>query len=68
MVTYKTKAGQCWDEIAFEQLGDCKYTADLLKANPTKLNYFIFPANVELTIPEIEKPTAKVNSLPAWFN
>lgn len=67
MVVYKTKAGQMWDEIAFEQLGNCKYVSELMAANPTKLNYFVFPANVELNLPEIEEPTAKVTSLPAWW-
>lgn len=66
--TYLTKAGQMWDEVAFEIFGDCKYTADLMKANPDLLCWFIFPAGIELKLPEIEKPTAKNNLLPAWFS
>lgn len=68
-MTIQTRAGQCWDEVAFEYLGDCKYVAELMEANTDKLNYFIFPAGVELTLPEIEKKaTTKSLQLPSWYS
>ena len=66
MVVYKTKAGQMWDEIAFEQLGNCKYVSELMAANPDKLQTFIFSAGETIVIPDIEEPVQKIN-LPAWY-
>ena len=64
---YKTKSGQMWDEIAFEQLGDCKYVEQLMDANRELLKkYFVFPAGVELEVPTIEAETVKT-ALPAWY-
>ena len=67
MVTYKTRAGQMWDEVAFEQLGDCRYVSNLMDANRDKLEYFVFPAGVELVLPEISTETVTTNLLPAWY-
>jgi len=67
MVIYKTKSGELWDEVAFHQLRDCKYVSNLMDANKDKLEYFVFPAGVELILPEIESETATAD-LPAWFN
>ena len=66
-MTIRTKSGQVWDEIAFIYLGNCKYTADLMAANPDKLEYFVFPAEVELVLPEIEDETANKSNLPSWY-
>ena len=51
----KTLAGDTWDLVAFREMGSCKYTPQLMKVNKDKLQYFVFPADVELTIPEIEE-------------
>lgn len=65
MVKYYTKSGETFDLIAFRELGDCKYTAELMDANRDKLNYAIFPADVELNLPEIKVEPTKLK-LPAW--
>lgn len=67
MVTYKTRAGQLWDEVAFEIYGDCRYVSNLMDANRDKLEYFAFPAGVELVVPEISTETVTTNLLPAWY-
>ena len=59
-----TKAGQMWDEIAYLETGDCRYVELLMNANRDKLNCFIFPAGVELKVPEI--PVELSSNLPAW--
>lgn len=60
---YKTKSGDSWDLIAHEQLGSSRYTPELMKANRDKLEYFTFPAGVELKMPEVEK---KISKKPPW--
>lgn len=63
MKTYLTKAGDMWDKIAFEQLGSEYYAPHLLRANPRLLHVLVFPANVEVQIPDIEQ---KLSKLPPW--
>lgn len=63
-MTYTTKSGDTWDTIAYEILGDCRYTEDLINANREYLTTFIFSAGVKLKIPEIEKK--KTKNLPLW--
>jgi len=63
---YSTKLNDTFDLIAYEIFGDCKYTADLLKANPDKLQTFIFSAGENLNVPEIEVKAATSN-LPSWY-
>ena len=53
MTTYITKAGDAFDSIAFEQLGSERLTPQLIDANPAHVKTFIFPAGVELVLPEI---------------
>lgn len=63
-MTYTTKSGDTWDIIAYETLGDCRYTEDLINANREYLTTYIFSAGVKLKIPEIEKKRTK--ELPPW--
>ena len=63
-MTYTTKSGDTWDTIAYETLGDCRYTEDLINANREHLTAFIFSAGVKLKIPVIEKK--KTKNLPIW--
>ena len=65
MVIYKTKSGDTFDKIAYEKLGDSKYLPQLLKNNPDKLETFIFPAGIEIILPEIETEASKASAL-AW--
>lgn len=59
---YRTIAGDSFDLIAYRVLGSEKYAVDLIKANPDHVQTFIFDANKELVIPEIE--TVKQSILP----
>lgn len=54
-----------WDSIAHTQLGSVSFTGDLLRANMRYKDYFIFPAGITLTLPEVD--TAQTaSSLPPW--
>ena len=50
---YRTKAGQMWDDIAFAIYGDCRYAVELMAANAQYLSYLIFPAGIELEVPNV---------------
>lgn len=64
MKTYTTKSGDMWDSIAHEQMGSTGYTDLLMRENLEHIYTYIFPAGIELSIPEVE---VKVNSLlPPW--
>ena len=52
--TYITTSGQTWDQIALDLYGDEHYCESIMDANPDKLDYLIFPAGVELKLPEDE--------------
>lgn len=64
-MTYTTKAGDAWDLIAYQQLGDEKYVPNLIDANRQHVETFIFHAGVELTLPDITEEQ-KVTKLPTW--
>ena len=64
MSTYTTKSGDMWDGIAYTQMGDVIYTDALIDANTEHVDTFIFPAGVELVIPEVIEATS--NDLPPW--
>lgn len=63
-MTYKTKSGEMWDEIAKRELGAEKYLVELVRANRQHINTFIFSAGVELELPVIEEKSAL--TLPPW--
>lgn len=67
MRTYRTQQGDTWDVIAlrmYPQIGAEKLTDILIEANPEHVHTVIFPANIELNIPDVEVPV--ITSLPAW--
>lgn len=69
MRKYTTIQGDTWDMIAFREyagLGGEKLTHILLDANTEHLNTVIFPAGVELNIPEVYAPASR--SLPPWVS
>lgn len=62
---YSTISGDTWDGIAYKTMGD-GYLMDLLIAeNPQHSDILVFPAGVELTIPDVEDETS--DTLPPWF-
>lgn len=63
-MTYVTKQGDMWDSIAFNVMGDCRFTDSLINANLTYRQIYIFTAGVVLVIPEVHD--APVSSLPPW--
>ena len=68
MRTYTTSQGDMWDRIApkmYPLVGGEMQMHVLLAANPEYRDTVIFPANVQLTIPDVEKPPSAVN-LPPW--
>ena len=64
-MTYTTRQGEMWDEISYNQLGSCRFTEALINANRKYVETFIFPANVELILPDVEEEI-KVPKLPPW--
>jgi len=66
MTTYSTSRGDTWDMIAYKQMGDCKYTNLLIKANQGYLPLLVFQAGVTLTIPDKPAPSTKDTYMPVW--
>lgn len=64
-MTYTTKAGEMWDDIAYRQLGSCRFTEALINANRKYVETFVFKSGVELILPDVEEEV-KVPKLPAW--
>lgn len=61
---YITVQGDMWDSIAYRQLGDVAYTDKLMALNPAYLDYYLFPAGITLTLPELSVETASSSPLP----
>lgn len=61
---YITTQGDTWDFISFKVYGEEHYIDKLIQYNSTYRDMTIFPANVELVIPEIE--IESVDTLPIW--
>lgn len=64
--TYQTKLGDTFDSIAFAQLGDEKYTRELMEANPGYLDVVIFSGGIALTIPDIRNSNTVTGKAPPW--
>jgi len=62
--TYVTVQGDMWDVIAHQEMGSTSHTDKLITANMARCNTFIFPAGVELTIPDV--PTPPPGGMPPW--
>ncbi|WP_414625511.1 tail protein X [Selenomonas bovis] len=63
--SYRTKSGDTWDLIAYNELGACKYTPLLMDANREYIDTAIFSAGTILNIPDITR-SAVVKNLPPW--
>lgn len=61
---YTTVQGDMWDTIAYTQMGDITYTDKLINLNQEYRGYYIFPAGIQLTLPELELDAPAV--LPPW--
>lgn len=63
---YKTNQGDTWDLISWKFYKTEYRIKELMKANPQYMDIVIFPAGVELTIPEIKKSANSDAGLPPW--
>lgn len=63
-MTYTTVQGDMWDSIAYNQLGDVAFTNNLMNLNTDYIDYYIFPAGITLTLPDVS--AEQVSSLPPW--
>lgn len=66
--TYTTISGQTWDQIAYEIYGEERYCSYLMDANRDKLDYFVFPDGIIITVPDkdqIDQVTVSTD-YPAW--
>lgn len=64
MKTYVTVQGDTWDAIAFKAMGSTGRTGALMLKNRKYLSTYIFPAGVELVLPEEERSVNR--DLPPW--
>lgn len=62
--TYTTVQGDMWDSIAHSQLGDAAYIDKLINLNLEYREYYIFPAGITLTLPDISEEVSA--TLPPW--
>lgn len=62
---YVTQSGDMWDKIAHDILGSEQYMGELIRANPDLIDYVIFPAGIEIQIPEIDDTQTDIE-LPPW--
>lgn len=60
---YITSQGDMWDKIAFAQMGSEDYMGDLIQYNYDLIDYVIFPAGIEVVIPEIDDTQIEA---PSW--
>lgn len=65
-VKYLTIQGDTWDKIAKIVYGNEKYLDYLMSNNYHLLEYFVFPANVNVNTPALSE--VKADSLPHWRN
>jgi phage tail protein X len=61
---YITSQGQAWDQIAHQRWGSEALMHELMAANPAHRAVVIFPAGVELTIPDVSLPVDE--EPPPW--
>lgn len=66
MKTYTTEQGDMWDSVANKQLGSAAYADRLMRANRQYLGFYIFPAGIVLSLPEIPQSSSVSGSLPPW--
>ncbi len=60
---YKTRQGECWDEVAKAIYGHEKYVGFLMQNNMALLDTVKFSAGTELNTPTLP---AEESNLPAW--
>lgn len=66
MTSYRTIQGDAWDSVAFRLWGQERLAHHLMAANPEHLDVVIFPAGVELAVPDIVVQP-ETPELPPWM-
>jgi len=66
MMYYITKQGDRWDTIAYEIYGDPYAYDALLLYNPQYTCITVFPAGIQLVVPEIEYEEDINEVAPPW--
>ena len=61
---YKTIQGDTWDIIAKKVYGAEKHLDYLMANNFSLLDYYIFPAGITVSTPEL--PSYSTEELPVW--
>lgn len=61
---YRTVQGDMWDSIAKRCYGSELGMNALMEANHRYIDIAVFPAGIELTVPEYTKP--ETSNLPLW--
>lgn len=61
---YKTVQGDTWDMVAKKVYGAERHLDYLMAHNFDLLDYFIFPAGIEINTPDL--PLEQEEDLPAW--
>ena len=61
---YKTIQGDTWDMVAKKVYGAERHLDYLMAHNFDLLDYFIFPAGIEINTPDL--PLEQEEYLPAW--
>jgi len=64
MGSYRTSQGDMWDSISHRVFGDERLMHLLIDANPQYRELAVFPANCELTIPEVSREERV--TFPPW--
>lgn len=62
--TYITISGDTWDIVAYKVYGNEMYMDMLIKANMEYKDIYIFPAGINLFLPEIDIEVSE--TLPPW--
>lgn len=62
-MVYITSSGDMWDKIAYEQMGSEDYMSELIQYNYHLIDYVIFPAGIEINIPEVDDTQTEI---PSW--
>lgn len=60
---YKTKQGECWDEVAKKVYGSEKYTGYLMQNNLPLLDIAVFSAGIIINTPVLP---VEETDLPIW--
>lgn len=64
--TYRTIQNDTFDTIAYRICGDEMQCVKIMEANPDYMDVLLFPAGVELNLPELKK-RPRVADLPPWM-